>query len=201
LVLITRTSKIIAQGCYAEKASHKVANLPGSFGETQIGYLTAGGNFANVLKWGVMVQQSHDHDHREYIDKLFYNVKLCLMEIKQSDPAVVEELKAALRQLEDCVDSLIIDWLKLRGGTDKPEEAVPPKKTSWEKRQELIALVSQVESFVHSLKQLGSDGSAESGHPTAEEIREIPPLAETPSEPQTAAIGNTKHILKIEPGN
>ena len=163
--------------------------------------MTAGTNFANVLKWGVMVQQSHDHDHREYIDKLFYNVKLCLMEIRQSDPAVVEELKAVLRQLEDCVDSLIIDWLKLRGDTGKPEETAPPKKTSSEKRQELIALVSQVESFVQSLKQLGSDVSVESGHPTAEEIREIPPLAETPSEPKTATIGNTKHTLKIEPGN
>lgn len=163
--------------------------------------MTAGSNFTNVLKCGVMAQQSHDHDHREYIDKLFYNVKLCLMEIRQSDPEVVEELKVVLRQLEDCVDSLIIDWLKLRGSTAKPEETAQPKRTSWEKRQELISLVAQVEGFVQSLKRLGSDGSVESGHPIPEEITEIPPVAETPGEPKTTAIGNAKHILRIEPGN
>ena len=107
------------------------------------------------------------------IDELFARVRLRLLEIRQSDPAVVEDLKTILCQLEDCVESLVIDWLRLKGIKDKPREAGQMKKTScWEKQEELMALVSQVEGFLKSLRRLGPDGKAEKGNLTEERSTE-----------------------------
>jgi len=48
----------------------------------------------------------------DHIDYLFAKIRLKLVEIRKSDPEVVEELKALLIQLEDCVESLVIDTLR-----------------------------------------------------------------------------------------
>ena len=53
-------------------------------------------------------------DTYDQIDNLFAQVRLRLLEIRQSDPAAVEELKSLVSQLEDYVEQLVIDSLKLK---------------------------------------------------------------------------------------
>ena len=53
-------------------------------------------------------------DNYDQIDNLFAQVRLRLLEIRQSDPAAVEELKSLVSQLEDYVEQLVIDSLKLK---------------------------------------------------------------------------------------
>jgi len=48
------------------------------------------------------------------IDELFTKIRLKLLDIRQTDPELVEELKNLLVQLEDYVQSLIIDSMKLQ---------------------------------------------------------------------------------------
>ena len=50
----------------------------------------------------------------EQIDELFTQLRLRLAVVRQSDPETAEELKGLLTQLEDWVESLVIDSLKLK---------------------------------------------------------------------------------------
>ena len=73
-------------------------------------------------------------DSYDQIDNLFAQVRLRLLEIRQSDPAVVEELKSLVSQLEDYVEQLVVDSLKLKNlereaeRTAKARKRVPKKK-------------------------------------------------------------------------
>ena len=58
------------------------------------------------------------------MDELFVGIRLQLVKLRQSDPEVVEELKSLLSQVEDSVESLIIDSLKLKS----LEQAAAKKK-------------------------------------------------------------------------
>ena len=52
-------------------------------------------------------------DAHEQIDNLFAQVRLYLLELRQSDPETVAELKSLVSQLEDYVERLVIDSLRL----------------------------------------------------------------------------------------
>jgi hypothetical protein len=68
----------------------------------------------------------------EQIDSLFTKLRLRLLEIRQSDPQTVEELKSLVSQLEDYMEQLVIDSLRLRsleGKTQKVTRKKTPKKT------------------------------------------------------------------------
>ncbi len=65
----------------------------------------------------------------EQIDSLFTQLRLRLLEIRQSDPQAVEELKSLLSQLEDYMEQLVIDSLRLRSLESKTQK-VTRKKTS-----------------------------------------------------------------------
>ena len=45
-------------------------------------------------------------------DELFTQIRLKLLELRQSEPRVVEDLKSLLTQLEDCVESIVMDSLR-----------------------------------------------------------------------------------------
>ena len=49
------------------------------------------------------------------LDELMTQIRLCVAKLRQSDPATAEELKGLFRQLEDWVESLVVDSLKLKG--------------------------------------------------------------------------------------
>jgi len=63
----------------------------------------------------------------EQIDSLFAQIRLRLLEIRQSDPQAVEELKSLLSQLEDYMEQLVIDSLKLRSLESKSQKLTPKK--------------------------------------------------------------------------
>ena len=65
----------------------------------------------------------------EQIDNLFAQVRLRLLEVRQSDPEAVEDLKSLLSQLEDYVEQLVIDSLRLKSLEGKARRATPPGKT------------------------------------------------------------------------
>lgn len=48
------------------------------------------------------------------IDELFVLLRLKLLEIRNSDPEIVEEIKPLLSQLEDSFESLLIDSMRLK---------------------------------------------------------------------------------------
>jgi len=50
----------------------------------------------------------------EQIDELFVQIRLQLLKLRENDPATAEELKSLLTQLEDHVEPLVIDSLKLK---------------------------------------------------------------------------------------
>ena len=65
-----------------------------------------------------MTENSYDQ-----VDDLFAKVRLCLVEIRKSNPDVADDLRNLITQLEDCVEMLIVDSLKLRnleGSANKP---------------------------------------------------------------------------------
>ena len=49
----------------------------------------------------------------EQIDDLFAQIRLRLLKVRENDPTIAEELKNLLTQLEDCVESQVIEYLKL----------------------------------------------------------------------------------------
>jgi hypothetical protein len=74
-----------------------------------------------------MAEDIYDH-----IDSLFTQLRLRLLEIRQSDPQVVEELKSLVSQLEDYMEQLVIDSLRLKsleGKTQKVSRKKAPGKT------------------------------------------------------------------------
>jgi len=67
-------------------------------------------------------------DSSEQIDELFVRIRLQLLQIRQSDPDIVEELKSLLTQLEDSVESLVIDSLRLKSLEKAAEKKKVPRK-------------------------------------------------------------------------
>jgi len=67
-------------------------------------------------------------DSSEQIDELFVSIRLQLLEIRQSDPEIVEELKSLLTQLEDSVESLVIDSLRLKSLEKAAEKKKVPRE-------------------------------------------------------------------------
>jgi len=64
-----------------------------------------------------MTENSYDQ-----VDDLFAKVRLCLVDIRKSNPDVADDLRNLITQLEDCVEMLIVDSLRLRNlesGSDK----------------------------------------------------------------------------------
>jgi len=72
-------------------------------------------------------------DPGEQIDELFVSIRLQLLQIRQSDPEIVEELKSLLTQLEDFVEPLVIDSLRLKS-LEKPVKKMAEKKKPPRKR-------------------------------------------------------------------
>ena len=70
-----------------------------------------------------MVETTH-----EQIDDLFRQIRLQLLRVRERDEATAGELKSLLTQLEDCVESLVIDSLKLKSLESKPEKTAAPEK-------------------------------------------------------------------------
>ena len=66
----------------------------------------------------------------EQIDDLLVQIRLRLGQVRQSDPATADELKGLLTQLEDWVESLVVDSLKLKSLESRPKRATkpPPKR-------------------------------------------------------------------------
>jgi len=67
-------------------------------------------------------------DSSAQIDELFVRIRLQLLQIRQSDPEIVEELKSLLTQLEDSVESLVIDSLRLKSLEKVAEKKKVPRK-------------------------------------------------------------------------
>jgi hypothetical protein len=61
------------------------------------------------------------------IDSLLTEIRLKLSKLRKSDPATTEELKSLLTQLEDYVEKLVIDSLKLESLSKKRGQPPPPK--------------------------------------------------------------------------
>ena len=55
------------------------------------------------------------------IDDLFAKIRLQLLQVRKSDPATAEELKSLITQLEDWVESLVVDSLKLKSLESRPK--------------------------------------------------------------------------------
>ena len=53
-------------------------------------------------------------DVSQTIDELFAEIRLKLFDIRKANPETVEELKSLLSQLEDWVQSLVIDSIRLK---------------------------------------------------------------------------------------
>ncbi len=69
----------------------------------------------------------------EQIDDLFAKIRLRLALVRQSDPATAAEIKDLITQLEDWVESIVVDALKLKSLESKPKrtarsEKKPPKR-------------------------------------------------------------------------
>ena len=57
------------------------------------------------------------------VDELFTKIRLQLLKLRESDPAIADELKSLLTQLEDWVESLVVDSIKLKDLERKPKKA------------------------------------------------------------------------------
>ncbi|MFC2040818.1 hypothetical protein ACFLTY_00650 [Chloroflexota bacterium] len=60
------------------------------------------------------------------IDELFSKIRLNLLKLRESDPETTDELKNLLTQLEDWVEKLIIDSMRLRSLEKNPKSAKEP---------------------------------------------------------------------------
>ncbi|HEY56438.1 MAG TPA: hypothetical protein G4N90_03260 [Dehalococcoidia bacterium] len=72
-------------------------------------------------------------DAHEQIDNLFAQVRLYLLELRQSNPQTVAELKSLVSQLEDCVERLVIDSLRLKSLEAKARRVTQTRKKPREK--------------------------------------------------------------------
>jgi len=64
----------------------------------------------------------------EEVDDLFTKIRLKLLKLRESDPTTTEDLKNLLTQLEDWVEKLIVDSLKLESLERKPKTATKTVK-------------------------------------------------------------------------
>ena len=55
------------------------------------------------------------------IDELFAKIRLKLLKLRESDAETTDELKNLLTQLEDWVEKLVVDSIKLQGMGKKPK--------------------------------------------------------------------------------
>ena len=70
-------------------------------------------------------------DVSQTIDELFAEIRLKLFDIRKANPETVEELKSLLSQLEDWVQSLVMDSIRLK----EIKAANKSKRQSKSKRQ------------------------------------------------------------------
>ena len=75
-----------------------------------------------------MTYEAHDE-----IDDLFAQIRLRLSRLRESDPTTAEELKGLVTQLEDWVESLVVDSLKLKTLESRPKRATAPEKSHQER--------------------------------------------------------------------
>lgn len=73
-------------------------------------------------------------NYYDEIDNLFAQIRLRVGLIRQSDPATADELKGLVTQLEDWVESLVIDSLKLKSLEGKPKKTQERKTDSGKDR-------------------------------------------------------------------
>ena len=64
----------------------------------------------------------------QQIDDLFSQIRLLLLQLRGREPATADELKSLLTQLEDYVESLVIDSLKLKSLESRPKKATESEK-------------------------------------------------------------------------
>lgn len=64
-----------------------------------------------------MEEQPH-----EAIDDLLRQIRLKLLQIRESDTEIAEEVKSLLTQLEDWIEKLVIDSLKLQSLEKRPKK-------------------------------------------------------------------------------
>ncbi len=64
----------------------------------------------------------------EAIDGLFVQIRLNLLKMRDSNPEAVEDMKNLMIQLEDWVEKLVVDSLKLQSGGEKPRKTPTPRK-------------------------------------------------------------------------
>lgn len=69
------------------------------------------------------------------IDELFVLLRLKLLEIRKSDPEIVEEIKSLLSQLEDSFDSLLIDSMRLKNLEKAQKKGRGKKRTETSSNQ------------------------------------------------------------------
>jgi len=62
-------------------------------------------------------------DSYEQINDLFVQIRLRLAQVRQSDPATADDIKGLVIQLEDLVESLVIDSLRLKSLEHSPKRA------------------------------------------------------------------------------
>ena len=67
----------------------------------------------------------------DQIDDLFVQIRLCLGRLKESNPEAADEIRGIITQLEDCVETLVVDSLKQKNpeGSSKKTTKAPAKKT------------------------------------------------------------------------
>ena len=61
------------------------------------------------------------------VDDLFAKLRLQLLKLRESDPETAAELKSLLTQLEDWVEKLVVDSLRLENLQRKPKKSTKPK--------------------------------------------------------------------------
>lgn len=59
----------------------------------------------------------------EQIDDLFVKMRLGLADIRKYDPVAAEEMKSLIIQLEDCVESLVVESLRAGKAGQGPGKA------------------------------------------------------------------------------
>jgi D-ribose pyranose/furanose isomerase RbsD len=75
-----------------------------------------------------------DETPYDQIDGLFVQIRLRLLKVRESDPTTAEELKSLLTQLETCIESEFIRYLKFKSQESKQKTA----KVAKERRQKKI---------------------------------------------------------------
>ena len=61
------------------------------------------------------------------VDDLFAKLRLQLLKLRENNPETVADLKSLLTQLEDWVEKLVVDSLRLEILERKPKKSTKPK--------------------------------------------------------------------------